>query len=214
MTTARDERNTAVGGGLRERNRERNRTALAEAALRLFTERGFDAVTVDDIAEAAGVSRRTFFRYFESKEDAVLPSEQDRLDDLRRALAAGPHDEPVLATLRRATTAIAADQLADGAGRQESMARMALIANNPSVLARNLELQSRMADELSAVVADHLGVDPTTSIEAQVVAGAAIAAVRAAATVWWSTGGAADFTSLLDEAFDLLATGVGVAARR
>lgn len=211
MTTAGDERNTAAGG-LRERNRERNRTALADAALRLFTERGFDAVTVDDIAEAAGVSRRTFFRYFESKEDAVLPYEQERLDDLRRALAGRPHDEPVLATLRRATTALAADQLADGVARQESMARMDILADNPSVLARNLERQSRMADELSAVVADHLGVDPATSIEAQVVAGAAIAAVRAAATVWWTTGGTADFTSLLDEAFDLLATGVGATA--
>lgn len=207
MGTASDTRNT----GLRERNRERNRAELAEAALRLFTERGFDEVTVDDIAEAAGVSRRTFFRYFESKEDAVLPYEEERIDELREALARRPAHEPVLATIRRVTTAIGADLGPQGPARREALARMRIVTENPSVLARSLELQSRMAQELSALVAEHLGVDADTSLEAQVVAGAAIAAVRAAAQVWWASDGRRDFAELLSEAYDLLTTGVTLA---
>lgn len=207
MSTSGDIRNTP---GLRERNRERNRAELAGAALRLFTERGFDDVTVDDIAEAAGVSRRTFFRYFESKEDAVLPYEEERIDELRQALGERPPHEPVLATIRRVTTAIGADLSPHGPARREALARMQIITENPSVLARSLELQSRMAQELSALVAEHLGVEPETSLEAQVVAGAAIAAVRAAAQVWWATDGQRDFAELLGEAYDLLTTGVSL----
>ncbi|MCD9624316.1 TetR family transcriptional regulator [Rhabdothermincola salaria] len=205
MRTASDIRNTA---GLRERNRERNRAELAAAALQLFTERGFDEVTVDDIAEAAGVSRRTFFRYFESKEDAVLPYEEERIDQLREALAQRPAHETVLATIRRVTTAIGADLSPQGPARREALARMRIVTENPSVLARSLELQSRMAEELSVLVAEHLGVEAETSLEAQVVAGAAIAAVRAAAHVWWATEGDRDFAELLGEAYDLLTTGV------
>src|SRR3954471_23045141 len=73
--------------GLRERKKRATRQALHSAALRLIADRGFDAVTIDDIATAADVSPRTFFNYFGSKEDVIVNPDPDRVERLRTALA-------------------------------------------------------------------------------------------------------------------------------
>ncbi len=198
------------GAGVAQRNLERNRAAVAEAALTLFAERGFDAVTVDEIAEAAGISRRTFFRYFASKEDALLPDETDRLEELREALASRPAGEPVLATIRRVTLAAAEGPTA--MDRSDTLARLRVIDASPSVNARRLELQRRWEDAITELVAEHLGDDPATSVTARVVAGASVAAARAALDVWLATGGERDLAGLLEEAFAVLTGGIDVRA--
>ena len=76
--------------GLRERKKERTRAEIERVAMRLFLERGFDAVTVDEIGAAAEVSHRTFYRYFSSKEDLVLRDARDFLDEMRTELAQRP----------------------------------------------------------------------------------------------------------------------------
>src|SRR2546430_17011111 len=91
--------------GLRERHRKRTAADLEEAALTLFAERGFDAVTIDDIPAAADVSRRTFFRYFASKQDVILPNHPPPLDDLHAALDRRPPDQPAFTALRHAIIA-------------------------------------------------------------------------------------------------------------
>src|ERR671927_90907 len=93
--------------GLRERHRKRTAADLEEAALRLFSAKGFDAVTIDDIAAAADVSRRTFFRYFASKEDVILSDPPRRLDELQVALDRRPADEPAMTALRQAILSLA-----------------------------------------------------------------------------------------------------------
>lgn len=193
--------------GLRERNRARNRAEVAAVALELFDRRGFDEVTVDDIAAAAGISRRTFFRYFDSKEDAVLPYEDERLDQLREMLAARPASEPILASIRHATVAIIA-ATAGPEARIDGLRRARLLADCPAVHARSLALQSHWEAAIAEVIAAHLGVDPATDLEVQVIAGATLVAVRAAVRVWLATDGATDLADLVGDAYDVLTAGV------
>ena len=93
---------------LRERNKVRRREQITEAALRLFAERGFEGVTIDEIADAADVSRRTFFRYFARKEDVILAWKQQMADELRAALAERPEQEQPLDVVHRALATVPA----------------------------------------------------------------------------------------------------------
>ena len=86
--------------GRREENKQRTRSALEDAAARLFEEQGFEATTVRDIAAAAGVGERTFFRYFPSKEDLVLQQVRDLIPGLMQCVRDRPRAEPPLAALR------------------------------------------------------------------------------------------------------------------
>src|SRR5436305_13991259 len=95
--------------GLGGRRKRPTAAELEAAALRLVGERGFDSVTVDDIAAEADVSRRTFFRYFASKEDVLLADHFVQLARLREAIAARPPDEPVLTALRNALLSMSSD---------------------------------------------------------------------------------------------------------
>jgi AcrR family transcriptional regulator len=93
--------------GVRERKKQAARTALTEAALRLFQANGFDATTVNDIAQLANMSPRTFFRYFDTKEDVVFQDAPQQLEALRRFLADRPSSETNAVALRAALTAFA-----------------------------------------------------------------------------------------------------------
>ena len=196
----------AERAGLRARNLERNRAEVAAIALELFDARGFDAVSVDDIAEASGISRRTFFRYFESKEGAVLPFEEERLELLREALATSEPGDSPLATVRRATLTLVGNISADE--REVALRRMRIVHRHPAVHARSLEVLSQWENAVAEVIAEELGEDPSASLTAKVTAGAAVAAVRAATEVWLQGDGRGDLTALLAEAYDILAAGL------
>ena len=92
----------AAAPGLRERKKAETRAALRAAAARLFLERGPAAVTVSDICEAAGVSARTYFNYFDAKEDALLPGDKHLIEEIITGLAARPAAEPPLTAVRQA----------------------------------------------------------------------------------------------------------------
>src|SRR5690348_11827911 len=87
---------------LRERKKQRTRDALLRAAVELFTTRGYEQTTVDDIAEAVDVSQRTFFRYFAGKEEAALALQQLAVARFVEAVRERPADEAPLAALRQA----------------------------------------------------------------------------------------------------------------
>src|SRR5262249_38230135 len=91
---------TETSTGLRERKKRETRRALAQAGLELFVERGYEATTLAEIADAAGVSRRTICAYFPSKEDILCASLQAARDALARALAARPAGQDAFDALR------------------------------------------------------------------------------------------------------------------
>src|SRR5664280_2079930 len=116
--------------GLRERNKLRRREQITEAALRLFAERGFDGATIDEIAAAADVSRRTFFRYFARKEDVILDWKRRTADELREALAARPASETPLDAVHRALATVAAGY---GARPELTLGLMRLFESGPDL---------------------------------------------------------------------------------
>jgi AcrR family transcriptional regulator len=91
--------------GRREENKRATRAALQEAAQRLFAERGYQHTTVRDIAEAAGVTERTFFRYFGAKEELVLASAGDWLEPVSAAIRARPSSEDAVTAVQRVVLA-------------------------------------------------------------------------------------------------------------
>src|SRR3954470_9308752 len=118
--------------GLRARARLAMRTEIAETAFALFLARGFERTTVDEIAEAAGLSRRSFFRYFPSKEDAVFGLLYDLGEELAAAVAARPATEPPWTALRAACAVMLTPMLSRS---DEALALLRLINDTPTLRA-------------------------------------------------------------------------------
>src|SRR3981081_1060809 len=92
--------------GPRERKKLRTQQQLQQAALELFLKHGFDNVTTDDIAAAVEVSKTTFYRYFESKEDVLLGNFAERVAEIRQSFENRPLDEPVFDAVRHAISSL------------------------------------------------------------------------------------------------------------
>jgi AcrR family transcriptional regulator len=191
--------------GLRERHRRRTEATLEEVALRLFAERGFDVVTVDDIAAEADVSRRTFFRYFASKEDVLLSDHPRRLGELRRALGGRPDGEPPLTALRHAFLSTAGGYEEE---RESLLNRARLMRETPSLQARSLAHLRLWEEALASMVAERLGVDASVDLRPGVVAASTMAALRVAIDAWLARDGQPHLPTLVAEALDLLDGGL------
>src|ERR1700747_2519165 len=143
------------GPSLRERNKVRARSEIASAALQLFAERGFEGVTVDEIVDAAGVSRRTFFRYFETKEDALL-ADYPALNIRLTECLGSPGEEPLVAV--RAGLHRLADWYIE---RSEAvLERSRVIRDALHLAARNLEFLSQWERSIACTLAAPIGQDP------------------------------------------------------
>jgi len=187
---------------LRERKKDRTRQALSDAALELFARRGYDATTVEEIAEAAGVSRRTFFRYFGSKEAVIFPERERRLESLRALLARSPSEEPALEAVRRGLLMLARDYTSS---RERVMLQQRIVEGSPALLAYDFELDKRW----EAVIAEALGGRGrgARGRRARLVAGAVMGLIRTALREWYASGGRKDLAALGEEAFALLRDG-------
>jgi len=172
--------------------------AIAVVALRLFEERGVDAVTMTEVAEAAGVSRRTLFRWFPSKAALVWGGTVEADERFER----GFPREGDLFTRVRAAYLISIRPL--GRTADVTRLRLRLIAENPSVYAWGAPLRAEMADHLGSHVAETLGID-RESLRVQTIV-AAISAASYSALAWWARyGGDRPPEEVLDEALAALA---------
>jgi AcrR family transcriptional regulator len=203
--------------GRRDEHKEATRAALQEAADRLFAERGFEATGVRDIADAAGVTERTFFRYYASKEDLLIPSVLAWLPVLADGIAARPPEEPPLTAVRRAVGALA-DRLA-GSASLDDHAVVLLFRGGPPAqrlgsLARTMLLQIEQA--IGAALRPRLADVPDPEYVADVTARVALAVLRSALIRDWQlrergTGtDRASLQELVDSGFGALGPGIGL----
>jgi AcrR family transcriptional regulator len=205
--------------GLRERKKQRTREALTDAAFGLFQRKGFDATTIDEIAEAVDVSPRTFFRYFTSKEDVVLSLLDQQLGAVLEALAARPAAEPVLAALRHALVEIVRACETGDAGFDQArfLCVQQLMASSPALMAAAMEQGSARLDELARLVGDRMGVVHTVDPRPYLVASVTVCAVQTTVAAWREHDDGRPTSELIGQAFDLLAGGLdypaAVAAR-
>jgi AcrR family transcriptional regulator len=143
----------AARPGLRERKKQQTRERIAEVALRLFAERGYDETTLADIADAADVSRRTIFAYYDSKEDILLCEEARYFNELKRRLEERPDGMTTVDAIRQFISTI-------GPPAHESHQRKQVLSANPALQAK---LRARMAElepMLAESVAKDLGAGP------------------------------------------------------
>ncbi|MFG3421263.1 TetR family transcriptional regulator [Micromonospora sp. NPDC049460] len=194
-----------------QRKRQLVADELTEAALQLLALKGFDVVTIDEIAATAGVSRRTFFRYFASKEDVVVQFLTGMGSDIGAELAARPADERPSVALRHAVwVPIAA--CADHPDR--ALRVVQLILRTPALLARFLERQAQWRDDLTAVLESRLGLDPGTDLYPQLAAGMALSAFDTVLQRWSDNDGTEDPADLTDRAFAVMAPALDAVERR
>lgn len=168
--------------GLRERKKRRTREALIDAAYGFFTEQGYEATTVDQIAEAVEVSPRTFFRYFASKEDVALCVQDGVWDEVLAVYAAQPRRYPLLVAVRRAVAEVMAEA---GTGRADlDLDRVTemhtLIHANEKLAGAARQRMANLSEVLQRVTAERMGADPATDPRPAVVTGLVIAAIQLA----------------------------------
>jgi len=188
---------------LRDQKKERTREALFEAAIVLFRERGFGGTTVDDIAAAAQVSRRTFFRYFPAKEAVVFPWDDERLARFKRILSQHIDGGASFERVRRALLALAQDYMAQA---DDMLAQHRVIESASELLAYERKLDRRWEEALAEAIAEgSRGAERLRT--ARILAGAMMGAIRATLAEWFAEGAQGDLGVMGQEALDLLEHG-------
>jgi AcrR family transcriptional regulator len=182
--------------GRRDRKRLETRNALAAVALELFAERGFDAVTVNDIADRADVDPSTFYRHFGSKEAVIFSDFGDRAGRIGDAIRAQPGGLSLLETLRAGGKDLAAMLLVD---IDLDRRRAELVESTPSVRGHGLLLREALIDEMTLALADRMAVDPARDGRPHLLAASWILAADWYRNHVMQTG---DLPSSVDEAVD------------
>lgn len=184
---------------LRAQRRAETQRAIQAHALRLFTERGYDATTVTDVAEAAGVSPMTLYRHFPTKEDLVLVDQYGQL--IAERIATSSAAQPLV---RRIGTALieSARTLTGGSqgNGQFLLARLRLMISTPALRAKHLDNHYALQQAIVGALTDD-DADPDTAFHAQAAASACLAALHTALVRWAEDDGRTELPELIAKAF-------------
>jgi AcrR family transcriptional regulator len=181
-----------------DRQRRAVRAEIVTAARELFVRQGFEATTIDEIVATVGVSRRTFFRYFGTKEDVLLGEVADRGDVVARALESRPSDEGPWEALRGALSDSQHDLLPPDAARAElEIGR--IMHQTPSLRARYIEKRLHWHRALAPLIAKRIAGDDAELAAASIVA-TLMACLDVASDFWITSNGEADLADLCDRA--------------
>ncbi|MFI1169021.1 TetR family transcriptional regulator [Streptomyces sp. NPDC020801] len=182
------------------------RDALVAAAFRLFLERGYEQTTVDDIVTLAGVGRRSFFRYFPSKEDVVFPDHERCLADMTAFLAAGgDEDEPV----QRVCDAARLVLLMYAENPTFSVQRYRLTKQVPGLRAYELSVVWRYERALAEYLRERFAARRDGTLKADVIAAAVVAAHNNALRSWLRSDGEGDASAAVDHALGYVRAAFG-----
>jgi AcrR family transcriptional regulator len=186
--------NTASRPGLRERKKRRTRDALLRAALELFTTKGYEQTTVDEIAEAVDVSQRTFFRYFAGKEEAAFAVQDMTEAHFVQALRERPPHEAPLEALRRAVLEgwdTIGEAIEEVVPIELYMRAFRMIESTPVLLAAYLRRSADVEGELARLIAAREGLDVETDPRPRIAVAAFGGVMRVTGRQW---GAGEDFS--------------------
>ncbi|MEU6574479.1 TetR family transcriptional regulator [Streptomyces sp. NPDC046805] len=195
--------------GLRERKKTRTRAAIREAAYALIEEQGYDATTVEQIADRAEVSPSTVFRYFPAKEDIVLPEERDAA--LLAQLRARPADEPWTESVRHVARHAARQAVDDEP--EVTRLRTRLAAEVPAVRSRMTRSLSATGHTLGRFIAERTGLDPD-GLEVRIAAVSLLGALLETSLHWAEHSHIDDLAELVDRTLDVLEHGLPTTAEK
>jgi AcrR family transcriptional regulator len=187
--------------GLRERKKQRTRASIQREAMRLFREQGYDATTIEQIAEAVEISPSTFFNYFPTKEEVVFHDEHDPA--VAEAFLARPPEEPLGVALRQTVAQVTGAVLAH---REVQLERAQLMFEVPALRARLWQEVERSQGFIRALIAERTGRDPD-DFEMRVVVGVLVGAMFEAAFEWIRRGAGDDLEELFNQALDVVEAG-------
>lgn len=189
------------GEELRARRRRRLANEIELVALRLFAEHGVEAVTVDDIAAATDISRRTFFRYFSSKDEILAGNPERHQEIVHAALESASVEATSAALVRDVLLALTRDF---DEHREAMLLRKRIAAKSPGALSQSQGRTTALVDSIVDAVATRMDVDPETDLRPHVYVHAGLGALQAALRIWFSDNAGASLSALASEALDLI----------
>ena len=190
-----------VKEGLREKRKRQLRRELSEQGLKLFTQKGFEETTIDEIVDPLAVSKRTFFRYFATKEDLVFAWYEELTGELVRAMEARPKAEAPFESVCETLLSLL-HYYDENPKWALTMTRLAKAT--PALVGKSFEKRSIWERELAKVLGKRLPNTPTRELTARVTVAAALAAFTCGIDEWTDSRGKADVRACLDRAFSIV----------
>ncbi|ELY2785158.1 TetR family transcriptional regulator [Klebsiella pneumoniae] len=186
---------------LRERHKEITRRELSNLGLELFIKQGFNQTTIEHIVEPLGVARRTFFRYFKTKEDLIFLWHDDKTVELVNELRRRPDHEGPLEAVREtlATTLLRYDANPDMA-----FALVRLLKETPALLAKECEKRMEREVALATALMGRASETGLSMLKARIIVGAVTSAWTAALDEWYADGGNQQLRPIMARAFSMV----------